>query len=126
MKLRVRHLNRYFLRLFGALILLLGAASGGSLAYAQYYQSELKAPAGPLAAAADTILPDGTVDVRPTIPRNYQELMDLELANDLSTPSNLNTNVEYDPLTGNYLIRYKLGETNLTTPFMLSKKEYEQ
>lgn len=111
---------------FRALILMTGAVFGGAMAHGQYYQSELKAPAGPLAAAADTILPDGTVDVRPTIPRNYQELMQAELASDLSTPSNLTSDVEFDPLTGNYLVRYKLGDTNLTTPFMLSKKEYEQ
>ncbi|MDE6262340.1 MAG: cell surface protein SprA, partial [Muribaculaceae bacterium] len=126
MKLRVRHFNHKILRLFGALVLIAAAFTGEPRLHAQYYQSELKAPAGPLAAAADTVLPDGTVDVRPTIPRNYQELMEMELASDLSTPSNLTSDVEFDPLTGNYLVRYKLGDTNLTTPFMLSKKEYEQ
>ena len=122
MKLRVRLINKTnLLRLVGTLAVAAGVLTGGLHAGAQYYQSELKAPAGPLAAAADTVLPDGTVDVRPTIPRNYEELMQLELANDLATPSNIGSSVEYDPLTGNYVIRYKLGDTNLTTPFILSK-----
>ncbi len=127
MKLRARLFNKSnLIRLFGVLVAAAGTLTGGPRADAQYYQSELKAPAGPLSVAADTVLPDGTVDVRPTIPRNYEELMKLELANDLATPSNLNSTVDFDPLTGNYVIRYKLGDTNLTTPFMLSKKEYEQ
>lgn len=92
----------------------------------QYYQSTLQAPAGPLAAKADSTLPDGTVDVRPTIPRDYQELLKAELSSDLSTPENLSPTTDYDPLTGMYTVRYKLGDTNLTTPFLLTKKQFEQ
>lgn len=123
MKLCVRLFDKSNLsRFVGTLALAAGVSMSGLRADAQYYQSGLKAPASPLAAKTDTV----RADVRTTIPRTYEELMQLEYANDLSTPSNLTNSVEYDPLTGNYVIRYKLGDTNLTTPFMLSKKEYEQ
>ena len=45
-------------------------------------------------------------------------------AMDLSTPSNINTDVEYDPESGFYIYRTKVGEMEITTPFVLSEDEY--
>jgi cell surface protein SprA len=62
--------------------------------------------------------------VRQTVPASYQDLMNEPTAADLKTPSNIRTVAEYDPLTGYYVVRTKLGETEITTPFLLTEKQY--
>ena len=74
----------------------------------------------------DTILPDGQVDVRPTVPRNFEELMRWQFARDLSQPQNLTTEAEYDPKTGQYMMHIRLGKSDLVTPFALTKKQYDE
>lgn len=44
----------------------------------------------------------------------------------LNNPSNINTEVEYDPATGNYNISQKMGEMNFRPPTYMDKNEYEQ
>ena len=67
-------------------------------------------------------LPFGT---RPTVPRSYEDLMSDELGYDLSTPSNITTTADFDPATGNYIVRTYLGGLQIGTPFMLTKQQYE-
>ncbi len=43
---------------------------------------------------------------------------------DLRTPSNIKTEAEFDPETGYYVIRTKLGENEISTPFLLSPQQY--
>lgn len=62
--------------------------------------------------------------VRRPIPQNYEELMQQELAADLSTPSNIQTTAEYDPSSGCYVVRTRLGEQDIVTPFYLSPEQY--
>lgn len=50
--------------------------------------------------------------------------MKQELAADLSTPSNISTVAEYDPQLGCYVIRTRLGEYDITTPFYLTPEQY--
>ena len=45
---------------------------------------------------------------------------------DLNDPSNISTTVEYQPETGTYLIRTKMGDTDVTTPYLLTQEEYNQ
>ena len=45
---------------------------------------------------------------------------------DLNDPSNITTTVEYQPETGTYIIRTKIGDTDVTTPYMLTQDEYNQ
>ena len=59
--------------------------------------------------------------VQQTVPATYEDLMEDQFAADLATPSNITTVAEFDPVTGFYVIRTKLGDTEITTPFMLSK-----
>ncbi len=80
------------------------------------------AQAGPLTVAADSIMMP--FRVQQTVPQTYEELMRDQLAADLTTPSNVKTEVEYDPATGFYVIRTKVGDTEITTPLMLSEKQY--
>ncbi|MDE6127055.1 MAG: cell surface protein SprA, partial [Muribaculaceae bacterium] len=63
--------------------------------------------------------------VQQTVPASYEALMEDQFAADLATPSNITTSPEFDPETGYYMIRTKLGDTEITTPFMLSQKQYD-
>ena len=47
-----------------------------------------------------------------------------EMAYDLSTPSNITTVTEYDPETGCYIVRTRMGDIDIATPFMLSESQY--
>ena len=51
--------------------------------------------------------------------------MEDQFAADLATPSNIKTVAEFDPETGYYVIRTKLGDTDIATPFLLSEKQYD-
>lgn len=80
------------------------------------------AQAGPLTVAADSIMMP--FRVQQTVPQTYEDLMRDQFAADLTTPSNVKTEVEYDPATGFYVIRTKVGDTEIATPLMLSEKQY--
>ena len=56
--------------------------------------------------------------------RNYGELTRPVSSLDLQDPDNLTTTVEYQPESGLYLIRTRIGETDITTPYMLTQEEY--
>lgn len=62
--------------------------------------------------------------VQQVIPQSYEDLMMDQFAADLQTPSNIRTVAEYDPATGCYVIRTKLGDMDIATPFMLSTEQY--
>lgn len=56
--------------------------------------------------------------VQPTIPRDYDDYAGKEYAADISTPENIKTEVTYDPELGMYVIRTKLGENEIVTPYL--------
>ena len=58
--------------------------------------------------------------------QNYGELMQPSSSMDLQDPNNISTTVEYQPETGTYIIRTKIGDTDVTTPYMLTQDEYNQ
>jgi len=62
--------------------------------------------------------------VQQAIPQSYEDLMADEFAADLQNPSNIRTVTDYDPETGCYIIRTKLGDMDIATPFMLSAEQY--
>ncbi|MDE6198407.1 MAG: cell surface protein SprA, partial [Muribaculaceae bacterium] len=80
--------------------------------------SVVPVPANP----ADTIMMP--FPVQQTVPQRYEDLMEDEMAMDLSTPSNIRTEAEFDPATGIYVVRTKVGDHEIATPFMLSEKQY--
>ena len=59
-----------------------------------------------------------------TVAQNYDELMADELGYDLSTPSNIITSADYDPTTGCYIVRTRVGGNDVATPFMLTPAQY--
>ena len=108
-------------------------------ALAQYVTSKLTPPPPPMlqvkqqqpttaaqqrrAAALDTL--NVEFDVHPTIPSSYDDVQgNGEYSIDLKDPSNIKTEAEYDPETGCYIIRTKLGDNEIVTPFILTASEY--
>ncbi len=112
------------------------AALTNQEALAQYVKSQLTPPPP---------VPDRTVPTQPqhskrtspndtlhtdfrvhnTIPIGYDDVMGQdEYSIDLKTPSNITTEAEYDYETGTYIVRTKLGENEIVTPFVLSPAEY--
>lgn len=45
---------------------------------------------------------------------------------DLKDPDNMTTDVEYDPNSGFYIYRTKVGDMEIATPFVLSEDEYRK
>ena len=125
-KTKTRHI---FLPLIKALSILFAAALVVSAPVtAQYFKSELTPPPPaayppPPANPADSIMMP--FPVQQTVPQSYEDLMSDELAYDLSDPSNITTSAEYDPATGCYVVRTKMGDYDIATPFMLSREQYD-
>ena len=79
----------------------------------------------PLAAPDDTVPKVQTrFPVAKTIPEEYEEIGKQSPA-DLKTPDNVKTTIEYDLKTGTYVVRTRLGDADLTTPFSLTPEEYQ-
>ena len=64
--------------------------------------------------------------VRPTLPRDYGDFEGREYAADLSTPENIKTEVVYDPEIGMYVVRTRLGESDLVTPYLMTPEQYNK
>ena len=71
-------------------------------------------------AQSDSIAP--RYSVRKTVPFTLKDLS-LPPA-DLKSPTNLRTEAEYDAKTDKYLIRTKLGNTDIGVPLLLTPEEY--
>ncbi|MBO7291072.1 MAG: hypothetical protein J6U55_00645, partial [Bacteroidaceae bacterium] len=85
----------------------------------------LSLPANAQQATASKAAADTTVryPVTKTIPENYEDIGN-EGAVDLRTPSNIKSEIEYDPVTNRYIVRTRVGETEIATPFSLTAEEY--
>ena len=100
-------------------------------AFAQYVESKLLPPPSVpdkrVTAATGEAQSDSVqmrFRVKETIPADYDNLSEGSSAIDLKTPKNITTEAEYDAVTGMYVVRTKLGDKEITTPFMLSADEY--
>ena len=98
------------------------------LSSGQYYNPEVNPPApaaypppAPLNPADSIMLP---FPVQQTVPQSYEDLMSDELAYDLADPSNIRTEAEYDPATGCYVVRTKMGDLDIATPFLMTAQQY--
>ncbi len=58
--------------------------------------------------------------------QNYGELIQPQSSLDLQDPGNISTTVEYQPETGTYVLRTRIGDTDITTPYLLTQEEYNQ
>ena len=92
--------------------------------YALVQQTGGDTPAPP---AAEEPQPDTLVKTRfpiaPTQPKTIEDI-NVERPLDLKPPENVKSEVEYDINTGRYLLKTKLGDSELGTSFSLSADEY--
>ena len=56
--------------------------------------------------------------------QNFGELVQPHSSLDLQDPDNITTTVEYQPETGTYVLRTRIGDTDITTPYLLTQDEY--
>ena len=56
--------------------------------------------------------------------QHYEDLTAPTSSLDLQDPDNVQTVTEYDPATGNYIIRTKVGDVEIAAPFMMTEAEY--
>ena len=116
--------------LFWIIGALIGLGAGNSLLLAQYVTSTLPPPPPPpdtRPSLNKQQLPpiDLHFDVKPTIPNSYDDVSGTgEYAADLKTPSNISSEVEFDPETGCYVIHTRLGDRDIVTPYIMSPDEY--
>ncbi len=95
------------------------------LAIGQYFNPEVTPPAP--AAYPNNTKGDSLsmpLPIKQTVPQGYDELLSDEVGYDLKTPENIKTIAEYDPETGCYVIRTRVGDNEISTPFMLSEAQY--
>ena len=89
---------------------------------AQYVTSTLPPPppvpdTRPSAQQQQTPTLDLHYNVKHTIPQNYNDVQGKgEYAADLKNPSNITSEVEYDPETGCYVVHTRLGDYDIVTP----------
>ena len=62
--------------------------------------------------------------VSPTVPRTYDELLGAPLPADLGLPRNVVSSVEYDAENGCYVLRTRVGDKDIATPFILTPSQY--
>ena len=55
---------------------------------------------------------------------SYEELTRIPSSLDLQNPDNVTTSIEYDPVMGCYVMRTRLGDTDIATPYMMTMDEY--
>ncbi|MDR2853800.1 MAG: cell surface protein SprA [Prevotellaceae bacterium] len=78
----------------------------------------------------DDTVKKGTVQKEPLkspinpLQQNTYEDIEKKYPLDAPTPDNVKTVVEYDPVTGNYIMRTKVGDTEIATPFVLTEQQY--
>ena len=54
----------------------------------------------------------------------YEDLNRVPSSLDLQDPDNVNTTIEYDPTTNCYVVRTRIGDVEIATPYMMTAEEY--
>ena len=55
---------------------------------------------------------------------NYEDLNRVNSSLDLQDPDNVKTTIEYDPVAGCYVVRTRIGDVEIATPYMMTETEY--
>lgn len=75
---------------------------------------------------SDTIISDSlAVNVKNLQLSSYDDLNGSQKPIDLKDPENITTETIYDPVTGNYVIHTKIGDIDISTPYLMTEKEYK-
>ncbi|VBB45701.1 conserved exported hypothetical protein [uncultured Paludibacter sp.] len=84
---------------------------------------EMPAPQDKTVAAEKDSTTRFPVDNKTTT--TYEDL-DKQYPMDLKDPENVKTVIEYDVKTGNYILRTKVGDTEVSTPYTMTPEEYRK
>lgn len=94
----------------------------------QYYKSQLQPPPPSDSVISSVSGNDSSAmlsPVQPTVPVSADDYLgNKEYAADLRDPSNIKTEAVYDPATGMYVLRTRLGDKDIVTPYMMTPEEY--
>lgn len=74
---------------------------------------------------ADTVGRLMPVQLKQQTGANYEDLMQTGSNMDLKQPDNVTTEVEYQPSTGYYVVHTKVGDLDISTPFLMTPEEYK-
>ena len=77
----------------------------------------------PEAAAGEDTVPPVRYPVAKTAPEEYEDVL-MQSPADLRNPENVKTTIEYDLRSGSYMIRTRIGDTEIGTPLKLTPEEY--
>lgn len=64
------------------------------------------------------------LQVQPVGVDSYEVLSSPKSSLDLRNPDNVTTTVEYDPIMGCYVVRTRIGDIDIATPYMMTLDEY--
>ena len=107
-----------------------GAVGGALLSPAQSVGTQPSPPSPPPTPYLDgTHIPDSILmpsPVQTTVPQGYDDYAGREFVADLRDPQNITTQAEYDPATGMYWIRTRLGDREIVTPYLMSASKYHE
>ncbi|MDR0835281.1 MAG: cell surface protein SprA, partial [Tannerella sp.] len=128
MKRRVRYIITIIICISG--IFILNAGYSDSYIHYSNFSGQDTVP------QTDTVIPSnaGTKQdsvgkllfpVRKTVLDGYKDL-EKKSSLDLKDPDNITDTVEYDLKSGNYLLRSKVGDMDLTTPLKMTPEEYQK
>ena len=56
---------------------------------------------------------------------NYEDLTRPQSSLDLQDPDNVKTSVEYDTRTGYYVVHTRIGDVDISTPYLMTDEEYK-
>ena len=56
---------------------------------------------------------------------SYEDLNRIASSLDLQSPDNVKTTVEYDPVNNCYVVRTRMGDVEIATPYMMTPEEYQ-
>ncbi len=107
---------------------LVSTGTGFLYAHAPGPESEIDPPPVNLSAAPDSTTDTitGIYPVSEGIPQSYDMLLGRDLPVDLDNPQNIRTEIEYDAESGYYVVRSRIGNQEVATPFMLTPEQYER
>jgi cell surface protein SprA len=64
------------------------------------------------------------MQIKPIGTDTYEDLNRVHSQLDLQDPDNVQTTIEYDPVYNCYVLRTRIGETEIATPYMMTETEY--
>lgn len=81
--------------------------------------------------AQEEVAADTTGQLVPSAPKiytvdNYEQLVNGGSNMTLTQPENIQTSVEYDPVSGCYVLHTRVGETDISTPYLMTADEYKE